>query len=120
MSTMNSTIEYIDRLKPNVYSEEDKYAWIIRVEGMISTQVHEIEPVIHLNPEDADKELSVPAPFDDIYALYVAAMIDFYNKEYSHYNNSAMMFTERLEQYKAWYIRHNMPKGAKNFRNVMG
>ena len=31
-----------------------------------------------------------------------------------------LMFNERLEQYKAWYIREHSCGEAKNFRNVMG
>ena len=120
MATMNSTIEHIDRLKPNVYTDEDKYEWISRVNNMIATEVHQTEPVVYAIPDDADKELLVPAPYDDLYGLYVASMIDFYNREYGHYNNSTMMFSERLEAYKAWYIRQHNPEKAKNFRNVMG
>lgn len=121
MATMKNVIEYIDGVKPNVYSENDKYQWIARVEGMVALDVYEDEgaPIYNL-PDDADEELLVPAPFDDMYALYVAAMIDFHNKEYNNYNNSVLMFTERLEQYKAWYIRHHAVGKARNFRNVMG
>lgn len=121
MATMNSTIEYIDNVKPNVYTEEDKYRWMARLDGQVSLDVLEqTKPVVYELPGDADKELLIPPPFDDVYGLYVAAMIDFYNKEYNNYNNSVLMFQERYEDYKAWYIRNNMPKGAGNFRNVMG
>lgn len=121
MATMNSVIEYVDSVKPNVYEETDKYRWISTVEGLISAEVHGMaEPVKLSVPEDADKELLVPEPFSDVYALYVCSMIDFHNKEYEHYNNSALMFAERLEQYKAHYIRHHAPGKARNFRNVMG
>lgn len=115
--TPNKVIETIDRLKPNVYTDEDKYDWIYRLDDMIARTVYEKEPAPAVG---ADEELPVPAPWDDIYGLYVASMIDFYNREYGHYNNSVMMFQERLEQYRAWYIRNHMPKGADNFRNVMG
>lgn len=119
--TMNQVIEYIDGVKPNVYTDDDKYVWMSRLDGMISVEVHQdAEPVKHNLPADADKELLVPHPYDDIYGLYVAAMIDFYNKEYNHYNNSVLMFSERLDAYKAWYIRTHRTGTAKNFRNVMG
>ena len=121
MATMNSTIEYIDSVKPNVYQDLDKYAWINKLEGMISLEVMDMaSPVCYGVPEEADRELLVPHPFDDLYALYVAAMIDFHNKEYTNYNNSVLMFTERLDQFKVWYIRNHNPAKARNFRNVMG
>ena len=118
---MNSVIEYVDSVKPNVYEPTEKYRWINKLEGLISTSVHGMaEPVCYDIPADADRELMVPHPFDDLYELYVGSMIDFYNKEYEHYNNSALMFTERLEQYKAYYNQRHAPGKARNFRNVMG
>lgn len=121
MATMNSVIEYVDNIKPNVYQDEDKYQWIARVDGQISIDVfQQEEPTTYELPRDADKELLVPAPYDDLYAYYVMAMIDFHNREYSNYNNTVLMFSERLEDYKAWYIRQNPAGRARNFRNVMG
>ena len=121
MATMNSTIAYIDSVKPNVFEEETKYNWLNRLEGMISVEVHgDAEPAQYDLPADADTELLVPHPYDDIYALYVGAMIDFYNKEYNNYNNSMLMFQERLEAYKRWYIQRHAYGKKRNFRNVWG
>lgn len=121
MATMNSVIEYIDRVKPNVYSDDDKYRWISTLEGRISTEVFgQWAPITYTLPDDADTELMLMAPFDDIYALYVAAMIDFHNREYSDYNNTVLMFQERMDALKAWYIRNHRQCEARNFRNVMG
>ena len=71
-------------------------------------------------PADADRPLLVEHPYDDLYSLYVMAMIDFYNHEYDHYNNAVLMFTERLDQYKAWALRTGHTCTARNFRNIMG
>lgn len=121
MATMNEVILYIDGVKPNVYTDDDKYRWMSRLEGMIRTEIHKDEEPKHdALPGDADAELLVPHPYDDVYALYVAAMIDFYNKEYNNYNNSAHMFSQQLEAYKKWYIQRNAAGKALNFRNVMG
>lgn len=120
MATMNTVIEQVDRLKPNAFTDEDKYKWINQLEGLVSVQVMEEEaPEYHL-PEDADTPLLVGHPFDDIYELYVSAMIDYHNREYNNYNNAVLMFTERFDQFKAWYIRKNPSGKARNFRNVMG
>ena len=120
MATMNSVIEQIDGVKPNVFTEEDKYKWIATVDGMVSVDVlGQAEPTVYDIPEDADKPLLVPAPFDDVYALYVASMIDFHNREYNNYNNSAMMFSDRMDAYKSWYIRTHAAT-ARNFKHVMG
>lgn len=120
MASMNEVIEQVDRLKPNVYSEEDKYAWINRLEGLVSIQVMGVEVPEYSLPDDADTPLLVEHPFDDIYVLYVSAMIDYHNREYNNYNNAVLMFQERFDQFKAWYIRNNPHSKARNFRNVMG
>ena len=121
MAKMNEVVERVDSVKPNVYSEEDKFRWIAALDGMVSTQVMGMPiPVTYVLPRDADNTLLVDAPFDDIYELYVAAMIDFHNREYSNYNNTVLLFTERMDAFKAWYIRNHNPSRAANFRNVMG
>lgn len=120
MASMNKVIEYVDRVKPNVFTDEDKCIWLNTLEGMVAREVMgEDKPPIAI-PDDADKELAVPHPYDDIYFLYVSAMIDFHNREYDSYNNTTLMFKERYEQYKAWYIQRHANSKAKNFRNVMG
>ncbi len=120
MATMNTVIEELDKLKPNVYDEDTKYKWMARLDGMISTQVHGEESPNYILPDDADTPLLVGEPFDDIYVLYCASMVDFYNREYNNYNNTMLMFTEKLEAYKAWYIQNHTHASAKYFRNVMG
>lgn len=111
----------MDAVKPNVFGDEEKYRWIASVDGRISVEVMGMdEPVTYALPEDADKPLLVGTPYDDIYELYVSAMIDFHNREYNNYNNTVLMFTERLDAFKAWYIRRHNPAKAGNFRNVMG
>jgi len=118
--TPNKVIEYVDRVKINMYTDEDKYTWMNTLEGLIVREVLGGEGSGLVFPDDADTELIVPAPYDDMYALYVMAMIDFHNREYDNYNNTVMVFKERLDQFKAWYVRNNRQATADNFRNVMG
>lgn len=120
MATMNEVIAKVDRLKPNAYGDEDKYDWISRLEGMISIQVMDTDAPEYSLPDDADMPLLVSHPFDDIYELYVSSMIDYHNREYNNYNNTALMFQERFDQFKDWYLRKNPHGKARNFYNVMG
>lgn len=62
-------------------------------------------------PKDTNTELIVPAPYDNVYGLYIEAMIDYYNKEIANYNNSVAMFDARFMEYKKDYIRHHQAKG---------
>ena len=136
--TPNKAIETVDRLKPNSYSEEDKLRWINDLEGNVKrlvfqwdekyleelksrlesgklTQeqynelVEQTKPYTY--PNDMDKELLIPAPFENLYELYLSAQIDYHNKEYEYYNNSVTMFETQYSEYKKDYIRHNQARG---------
>jgi hypothetical protein len=136
--TPNKVIEKIDRLKPNSYSEEDKMGWINELDGMVKRLVFQWDEgyIAELKtkrdfgqiteeeyndliekakpyeyPKDMNKELLIPFPFDDTYALYLEAKIDYYNREYGNYNNSAMMFETQFNEYKKAYIREHPAKG---------
>lgn len=110
--TPNKVIETTDRLKPNSYSEEDKLNWINELEGMVQKLVIQSDNIkTYAYPDDMDKELLVSAPFDGIYALYLEAKIDYYNREYGNYNNSAMAFEAQFGEYKKDYIRNNPARG---------
>ena len=110
--TPNKVIEKVDGRRPNAYDEETKLGWISNLDGMVKRliiQEDEITPYSY--PEDMDKELVVPFPFDDLYELYIESMIDYYNREYGNYNNSAMMFEAQFTEYKKDYIRKHRAKG---------
>lgn len=111
--TPNKVIELVDSKKPNAYSEEDKISWMSEVDGMVRRLIHKAdaqEPYKY--PEDGDRELLIPAPFDGAYVFFVEAMIDYHNKEMQNYNNSVSMFSQRFDEYRKAYIRENMPKSA--------
>jgi hypothetical protein len=110
--TPNKVIESVDNKKPNAYDEETKFAWINELDGMVKKLVFQEEnPMPYVFPNDLDKELLIPYPFDNLYDLYLESMIDYYNKEYANYNNSAMMFESRFSEYKKSYIREHRVKG---------
>lgn len=110
--TPNKAIEIIDRLKPNAYSDEDKLRWINELDGMVQKLVFQNETITQYSyPEDMDRELLVIAPFDDVYTLFLEAKIDYHNREYANYNNSAMMFESQFTEYKKAYIREHPAKG---------
>jgi len=110
--TGHKVIEKVDRVKPNSYSEEDKFGWINELDGMVQRLVFQNDEVKQYSyPDDMDKELLIPAPYDDVYALFLEAKIDYYNREYANYNNSATMFEAQYSEYKKDYIRKHPAKG---------
>ena len=112
--TPNKAIEIVDSLKPNSYSEEDKLRWINELDGMVQRLVFqrkEDEVTQYAYPDDMHTELLIKAPFENVYALYLEAKIDYHNREYGNYNNSAMMFESQYSEYKKAYIREHKAKG---------
>lgn len=110
--TPNKVIEIVDKLKPNSYTDEDKLRWINELDGMVQRLVFQSDEIKQYSyPDDMDTELLIPAPYDEAYSFFLQAKIDFYNREYSNYNNSAAMFENTYDEYKKDYIRHNRVKG---------
>ncbi len=106
--TPNKAIEYVDSIRPNAYEEEVKLRWISDVDCMVQKLVFQDKACTpYIYPDDMDKELLIKPPFDNVYAFYLESMIDYYNREYGNYNNSAAMFETRFNEYKKAYIREH-------------
>ena len=121
MPTINEVIERNKAVKPDTYDETTKAEWLYRLDGRISKEIMHQEPPAHyIYPEDGDKELLVPFPYDDMYDYYLQAMIDYNNKEFKTYNNSLAMYNKAFGEYAKLYIREHKPPSYYNFRNIMG
>jgi hypothetical protein len=113
MATPNKVIEHVDKVKINAYDPEDKFHWLSELDGMIRCVVMQEEGAFAYSyPDDGDRDLLVPYPFDNIYPLYLIAMISLHNREYNNYNNEIQVFNTRFEEYKKAYIRENIPKSS--------
>jgi hypothetical protein len=75
---------------------------------MIQTEIIEIpedDVVIYNWDSDSGKDLLVKHPYMDLYEYYLEAMIDYYNKEISNYENSMAMFNNTYEEFSSYYKR---------------
>lgn len=96
--TVSEAINEINTLKPNSYGDEEKTHWLERLDGQIRREIldthfpAEGETI----PEEAEytgeTELLTPAPYDELYVHYLAAQIDYYNREYEAFNATNAMF----------------------------
>ena len=118
--TIIEAINRIDSLKPNNYSQDDKVAWLSKIDGIIKEKIidtHEGGDGIVFDGYDTDTntatELLVPAPYDDLYVRWLEAQIDYANSEYGKYNNSMTMYNAAYAEYENYYNRCHMPKGKK-------
>ena len=117
--TIIEAINKLDDLKHNTYTQSNKVEWLSRLDAMVKKFIldtHEGEEVTfngYDDSTDTSTELLVPAPFDEVYLLWMEAQIDYYNGEYEKYNNSIDMFNTSYNSYQNYYNRTHMPKGKK-------
>ena len=117
---INEAIMEADDMRPNVYDEETKVKWLENLDGKISQEVMQNKTVPDYEySRDGETELLVSKPHDDIYPLYLVAMIDYNNGDTDFAVNSMNLFNQRYEVFAKWYIRNHMPKDSGGFRNVI-
>ena len=115
-------INRIDSLKHNTYSNNEKLAWLSRLDSMVKRLIidtHEDGEDITFtgydDRTDMETEMLVQAPFDEVYLKWLEAQIDYTNGEYGKYNNAIVMFNTSWKEYQNYYNRTHMPKG-KNMK----
>lgn len=115
---LREAIDRIDSLKHNTYTTAEKVEWISRLDGLVKNQIidtHEDGENIEFNgytvEADMERELMIPAPYDDAYIKWLEAKIDYYNGEIARYNNSVLMYQAVYDSYQRYYNRNHMPKG---------
>lgn len=120
--TVSKAIANIAGVKPHAYPENIVAGWLSEVDQKlwlecISTHEGGTEemPGKYDATDDADTELFIQAPFEDIYMHYCAAMIDYWNGDFGRYNNTFMMFNRRYSEYRDYYNRTHLSKQPMNY-----
>lgn len=116
---IREAIDGIDELMHNAYSPEQKIEWLSKLEWIIKRQVIDT----HVGGEDVsfsgfnsdtdlETELIAPAPWDEMYLLWLESKIHFANKEWVKYNNAAVAYNEHYKAFANWYNENHAPLGA--------
>ena len=104
--TIAKAIERADELRPNPFSEEQKIRWLSELDGKIAREVLENKDFSGYDyAHDSEAELILEEAYCDIYLFYLAAMIDFFSRDYTEYNNSMLMFNEAFSGFLKAYKR---------------
>ena len=69
-------------------------------------------------PEDGDKPLLAPAPYDRVYDYWLISNIEFALREYTNYQNTHQMFNEAYQEFSAWFRRQFRAKTDHGFVHV--
>lgn len=120
--TLIETINKVDTIKPNGYSEQEKIGWLSTLDGIVKKEIidtHEDGENIAFSGYDSNTSLStpllIPAPYDEVYIRYLEMQIDYANGEYGKYNNSKLMYNTAYSAYEKFYNREHKPlhKGTR-------
>ena len=116
--TIIEAISKLDALKHNTYTQEEKVAWLSRLDSKVKKLVidtHEGGESVSFKPynidTDLETELLVQEPHDEIYLRWLEMQIDYANGEYNKYNNSAEMYNTAWQAFQNAYNRTHMPLG---------
>lgn len=106
-----AVIEFVDSIKPNVFSDAAKLQWINEVESHIWTEIMLNAPLEYtaITEETINGDLLAPAPHSDVYWPYLCALIDFANGDYDRYANTLELYNSRMRRYMRWYTDKYRP-----------
>lgn len=119
--TILEALDTINRMKPNTYDNHTMIKWLSTLDGLIFRQVistHEQtleegeEPMTfegYTDDTPLSTELIVGEPYDEIYASWLEAKIDYANGDIQKYNNSVVHYNDIYQSYVDDYNRTHMP-----------
>lgn len=115
--TIQTAINRIDEMKPNVFSDAQKIAWLSEVDGYVWKEIiltHEgVKPGSTFSGYDQDTEMDtellVPMPHHGIYEHYLAAQMADKNREMGEYAKEMAAFNAVWQTYADYYGRLHMP-----------
>lgn len=114
---LKECIEYVDRLKPNAFSNDQKTHWINEIEGRFQTDVLLFDPVTNITQytwaDNQDTVLLIREPFTTVYTSYLEAKIDYQNGEYDKAANSFAQFEEQWGDFKCQFLMDYTPGGER-------
>lgn len=102
-----------DELRLNTVTDEQKHRWLYELECRVAEMMEREAPAYRFPSDD---ELLLPVQHQDVYVRYLVAMIDHFNGENELYANDITVFEDAYRDACAWWIRHNRPASAGNWR----
>lgn len=106
--TVEACMRLVDDLYPNSFPEAVKRRFLGEVEGKVRVELlgEEPESVLPLDETTpADTELAAPAPYDQLYRFYIAAMMEHTCGDVARYENTASLFNAVYQSYGKWLKR---------------
>ncbi len=108
--TIQSLFDETDALVPNFYTAAQKLKWFNDLEYKIYKEIFtEFYPGDLSDYEDHTDTAEAPSVDNaygrEMYLHYLIAQIDFYNDEYSKYNQAITLFNNAYKAFEDYYTR---------------
>lgn len=114
--TVAGLIERVLEFRGTQYNEDTMVGWLNEIEGQAIEEVvnkaegFDVEFIPLSYDLDAERELTIPDRFQDVYINYMLSKMDFHNQETERYNNDVVMFNGAFDAYAAWFRSNHIPK----------
>jgi hypothetical protein len=117
---LGEAIEKANKIKPNRYGDDVLASWLCDLDGRCALETMQAQTAPEYAwPEDADRDLQIPPPYDRVYPLYLVAMIDFHNREMDSYQNDMVAFNAALKEWMAWHRRSHLPNQSGGYTHFL-
>ena len=122
--TILDAITAAGRIQPDDFGNEEKVQWLSDFDGQVWLdvfQTHEGCPDGEFAGYDKDTdiettELLIPAPYTNVYPLYLTMMADMHGGDITRYTNSRAVWENAYGNFTNWYNRTHMPIGVRAVR----
>ena len=105
--TMREAIARADEIRPNTVGDETKAGWVHDLDGDFAET---LQVAVPRNNWPDDRDLLMPHPADEVYPLYLCAMIDFAQQDMQQYQVDQAMYESARAQAAAWWRRTHRPR----------
>ena len=100
--TINTCLSFVDGILPNAVPRATKCRWLGELEGRVRVELLGTAPD---EVADGDTELSVPFPYDQIYWMYLTALLEYARGDSARYEIGAALFNAAYRNYAKYLVR---------------
>lgn len=121
--TLGEVIDFVDGLRPNAFTNQQKTCWLGDCEGMVQSDVLLLAPeeiITYQYERDLDSPMLVQPPHVRLYRSYLCAMIDFHNGDWDSYQNSREQFQGEFKDFVRWFCNTYRPADTTEEVNGYG
>lgn len=110
---IHEAIARLDRMRPNVVPTDVKVGWLSRVDQYVYSEIMAgrqgapVDAPLAYTEADMDKNMLVPAPYDELYIYKLEAELYYEEREITKYASSMALYNQAMSEYSKKYAREH-------------